>query len=432
MKLAGGPRMVAHWEPPELTLLAMGGHETTTSLSVQDIRRALPEREPAPGVFLPETPSKFFLRTKDQRYRAIGPESSPEWLYFLDDEQTAAVDSIYEAMVELLTTGEAPRIHFVLGGPGTGKTSILLNLLKRLDDGGVSDLMLELPEQVASYVRSATSIDLSRYMSTPEDQSTALARMVEHILERHCKRVTSGALGALVVALDPLQLDQPVEDKAFRSIVRRFEVATHQVRACYRQKEAVGKQTVRVITQVADSSPFVDPGKIKNFRQVHLELTQLSNSMEFRNPHGYTDARTNVTSEEFTQILSLIKSHPAGMWKHWPSVAVVLADPHYQELPRQWRTALDASRINHTVVGEREISSIKGVEFQHVLVVIGPELYAQLEQGFEGSGQAVYNRRRLLRIPFSRARDSLITLVPKGARRVTAGKRVFGTPKRER
>jgi hypothetical protein len=34
-----------------------------------------------------------------------------------------------------------------------------------------------------------------------------------------------------------------------------------------------------------------------------------------------------------------------------------------------------------------------------------------VEGGFKGSGQSVYNERRLLRIPFSRAKDSIVTFV---------------------
>lgn len=44
-------------------------------------------------------------------------------------------------------------------------------------------------------------------------------------------------------------------------------------------------------------------------------------------------------------------------------------------------------------------------------MLLGRDLYDRTNAGFEGSGQAEYNRYRLFRIPFSRAKDSLATFV---------------------
>jgi hypothetical protein len=54
---------------------------------------------------------------------------------------------------------------------------------------------------------------------------------------------------------------------------------------------------------------------------------------------------------------------------------------------------------------------MKGLEYQHVLLVINRSLFEELESGFEGSGRTIYHARRMLRIPFSRAKDSLVTFV---------------------
>jgi superfamily I DNA/RNA helicase len=58
-----------------------------------------------------------------------------------------------------------------------------------------------------------------------------------------------------------------------------------------------------------------------------------------------------------------------------------------------------------------QLTEIKGLEFQHAFLFIGQALFRDLQEGFSGSGQATYHRRRLLRIPFSRAKDSLVTFV---------------------
>jgi len=69
------------------------------------------------------------------------------------------------------------------------------------------------------------------------------------------------------------------------------------------------------------------------------------------------------------------------------------------------------NRVKAKIITLDEIRSIKGLEFQHVFLFLKRDLYEQVEYGFKGSGQRVYNQRRLLRIPFSRAKDSLVTFV---------------------
>ena len=63
------------------------------------------------------------------------------------------------------------------------------------------------------------------------------------------------------------------------------------------------------------------------------------------------------------------------------------------------------------MIGNGELSLIKGLEFQHVFLILDRATHDTLESGFEGSGVRVYDSRRLLRIPFSRAKDSLVTFV---------------------
>lgn len=60
-----------------------------------------------------------------------------------------------------------------------------------------------------------------------------------------------------------------------------------------------------------------------------------------------------------------------------------------------------------------DVESIKGLDFQHVLLVMGEANYREASAGFQGVGRRVYENRKLLRIPFTRARDSMTVLVLK-------------------
>jgi hypothetical protein len=62
-------------------------------------------------------------------------------------------------------------------------------------------------------------------------------------------------------------------------------------------------------------------------------------------------------------------------------------------------------------VTTNELRRIKGLEFQHVLMLLSEKTFAMLYSGFSGSGQRGYDLIRLYRIPFSGAKDSLVTFV---------------------
>ena len=100
------------------------------------------------------------------------------------------------------------------------------------------------------------------------------------------------------------------------------------------------------------------------------------------------------------------------MWSHWPSLLVALIDPELPSLPAGWDSCLQKSGISLDTVASGELDSRKGVEYQHAIVIMGSKLFVQLEEGFEGSGRTVYAQRRRLRIPFSRAKDSVVVMVP--------------------
>src|SRR4051794_3759009 len=95
LELGGGPRLLAHVGPGTVTLLTMGDHEVTGRYASRGtLRGDLARTEALPPAFVlghesffppPPDPDARFLRP-------YWPERSPDWLYFLDDEQTKVCD----------------------------------------------------------------------------------------------------------------------------------------------------------------------------------------------------------------------------------------------------------------------------------------------------------------------------------------------------
>ena len=98
------------------------------------------------------------------------------------------------------------------------------------------------------------------------------------------------------------------------------------------------------------------------------------------------------------------------LWKHWPPYLIAL-DPTLSVATLAIWTELLAPLSNNCTIKLGETDKIKGVEFQHVILVLPASVYAELQNGFEGATQRGYAARRLLRIPISRAKDSITVFV---------------------
>jgi hypothetical protein len=372
-----------------------------------DLRTA----KPAPYQFWPEYPSPFFVRQPDwsipSYYENEGDLS--EWLYFLEQEQTDVFCGIADDVSATLREWSSARSnHFVMGGPGTGKTCILLQLLKyRADEGYSAGIVIA--DHVAEYIEKSTNADLSKYRVDPFflpqrdvlliDDPVGLSGLFERSIQM--SRST-------VVAFDPLQLSESLTDSELSWLETFYDVKRHVLQVCYRQKEIVGKTTKHVVDIVAASTPFFRQDKIDNFRAERHTLTNIANEMRFVNPFGHIEHYENATVYDIQCEVNRILNYQWLMWKHWPGLLLLLdgcelSDAAYRALqPLMQRGYVQKLSF-------RDVEQIKGLEFQHVFIFMTQSKFQEIQTGFTGSGQKTYHQRRLLRIPFSRAKDSLVT-----------------------
>jgi hypothetical protein len=191
-------------------------------------------------------------------------------------------------------------------------------------------------------------------------------------------------------------------------MLSELDIETHILSGCYRQRENVGKATKQVIDAIADSTPFLRKDKIDDFRKRRGKLTEISNELEFRNPHGYSkyyeDATVGNLKTEVNRILEL----EYLWWTHCPGLLILLHDCQLSDEALAELNYL-MKRDYVILLPFENVDEIKGLEFQHVFIFINKLLFHEIHNGFKGTGQTIYHQRRLMRIPFSRAKDSLVT-----------------------
>lgn len=404
--ISGGHRMLASLKRERLILLDMGGHEIVGRYDSSKLRTDLLNHTPAPESFHIDNSSELFIKNPGGTNPAYYQEEiSSDWLYFLEDEQVAILEDIEYSIIEAGGTS-----HLIMGGPGTGKTSILVNLFHDLVDWGLRVGIL-FSDSLQSYLESSTSFPFSEFNVKGKRRSGLDVVLVDDptSLRLALNRGERDSHVSIVVAFDPLQLPEDLTDRSLRSIEREYKTQRHVLKTCYRQKETVGETTKRVVDTIADSTPFLVEDRINRFRSDRNEITLISNELTFLNPSGYTQYYVDATTANLTAEISRVLEQRWAMWRHWPGLMVLVEGSELPAAAEKLLSPLAEEGYVHTVFGLDNIESVKGLEFQHVFIFIRNYTFNEIQNGFTGSGQAAYHRRRLLRIPFSRAKDSIVT-----------------------
>ena len=384
----------------------LGDHDIVKFYSDNKYKNDIRTIKEAPRQFLPEKHSEFFKSYPDSDTSVKYPEEiSPDWLYFLEDAQFKI---FWDIVMRVETTKAKFSPIFIVGGPGTGKTCILLALLRIFADTE-HRIGIVLSDNLCEYVEASTQANISKYRVSLDDTFNLDLLLVDdpthdEILKALGLAGTNTAK-VVVMAFDPLQLDTAITDDEYDEIVRDNGVKTHKLNMCYRQKANVGKITKNIIDIVAISSPFADKAKIRWFRKDHKNLTDLANDLVFINPHGYTRDYDNPSIDEIRSEVKRIQKAP--MWQHWPSVLILLDGCQLPEVVRDVFRVIPKKDRKELLL--EKVEEVKGLEFQHVLIFMRKECHDELQTGFLATGRRVYNQRRLLRIPFSRAKDSVVT-----------------------
>lgn len=421
--VSGSHRMLAIWESELLRLLDVGGHEVVKLYDDGKLSIDSHQKYYAPRTFWPDDVYdglRFFSRNPCETYLEYGPEQHQDWFYFLSDEQEELVDDVLLEFDEEIQANKEPQSHLIIGGPGTGKTVVLFRLLKGLTDFGYTAKIAASDEVCRQISLSLPDVDLDSFHWTHNSDQVIDVLLVDdpngyQKIDEYLTLTRMGSVRSVVIAFDPCQLDSTggpsgLIDEQLSTLCSQHKVVPHDLRDCYRQKENVGEAVNKMLVAIAESSPFLAEHKKQTFHDAHTGVTQIANNMQFPNPYGYTEIYRETTCDDYIHEINRIGSKP--LWSHWPPLLIAIdrEDPGKVDQVLDWIESVPLSHERRIILAD-DFYSVKGLEYQHAFLFITAELYDQLENNFTGSGQSLYAKRRLLRIPFSRAKDSMVTFV---------------------
>lgn len=409
LKIAGAERLLAHFNDNKLILLDCGDHDVVQRYSDKKYYLDAVITYPATPNFWPEKRSTLIINNAEGLCEPkFIQELSEDWVYFLDTEQEEAVLKIVDWVGKFESSST-----LLLGGPGTGKTCVLLNLLKWFTDEEYNT-GISISSKLLEYIKNSTGIDLSQFIDSPFNKLDFEIMLIDDpskgSLESFLKSRKERQIKHLVAAFDPLQLDEPITDEYIREIKKLYGANLFFLNGCYRQKENVGKAAKQIFDSVAESSPFLAKEKKENHRREREIITKISNEIKFKNPQGYTFNYEKAMVDDVRKEVRRILGQKHLMWRHTPGLLILLDGCELSVEAKNEIYPLEKLGYVKTM-NFSKANEVKGLEYQHVFMFIHEDKYRELVQGFEGTGKAEYERRRLLRIPFSRAKDSLVVFV---------------------
>jgi hypothetical protein len=399
LKPTQADRLFAHWEPDKLTLLRVGGHDTTKKLTNSNLDKLLSTAKPARTTLQGKSISNFFKRGAST-YKSFSDENLDSWSYSLGKEQTTLVEDLTFSIWEAVQKEKLVN-HVVLGGPGTGKTIVLLNLLKHFQDIELS-VKVKISSSLQKQLSRSLPIDWVKFEVTDESADILLIDdpadfdfFEEEDREQHT---------VVIAFLDPLQMQCAPTDENLREI----NATQHILTECYRQKNEVGQAALESINQIAQSSPYFIYEKQVLYKQAYKKVTQISNDLTFVNPGGYTNSHEDADISSLKEEITRLKIAPKSRALEWLLVAFL--DIKSSKAPLWLKNELNVlqNKYKITLVDPTELDNVKGLEFQHAFCFMTTKLFEELNEGFSGSSVRIYEERRRLRIPITRAKDSVV------------------------
>jgi len=329
-------------------------------------------------------------------------ELSDEWIHFLDDEQAKISETLFQ---KLVVPSDEMSVEFVMGGPGTGKTVVLLNLATNLDQAGRA-VSFEASPNVIKYLSSGgRNVPGANKGFGPGVVALIDDPASSKVLADSLRKAKSAHCRAIVIGFDPLQWHERKMEANFRKIFESVNYVFYPLWTCYRQTSGVGKKTLELTEKIYHaSSRYLDTLKQKAEREELQPYIDLSLGMSFVDDSGRFVSYDKDIDENYKIEISRFRAR-IDRWTHTSPIAFVYDD----DLPKEFVKSLKngASGLNRTELPLSKYRDIRGVEFQELFLFVTSEFWNDLNTGKMGVGSEDWEKLACLHTILSRPKDSL-------------------------
>ena len=333
-------------------------------------------------------------------------ELDDKWVHFLDEEQSKISGEIFDLVLQ---PSDSMSINFVLGGPGTGKTVVLLNLANKLEKFGRS-ISFQLSKPVFRYLNSGpTKIPGVNFGPGPGVVVLIDDPIDSDHLSDLIRKSRSVKANSVVIALDPLQWHEKAMPENFEKIFANYNAKIYPLINCYRQSKGVAEKSMEITRQLfANNSRFILKEKQQIEKDNLAPFIKLSLGMQFVDDSGRYKIYTSEINDSIESEIKRFREREF-IWKHTNPIVFVY-DEHYSDKAKKFAQE-KAHGINRLDVNISRYQDIRGVEFQELFLFVSKNYWDSVTSGKKGLGSAEWERITCLHTILSRPKDGLCIFV---------------------
>ena len=371
------------------------------------LEKSTPRNKPNPDQQKVDISEIMSEEIKGEEFRYIFDEELDEkWVLFLDEQQSNVANNIYK---NLELPEDNIKIHYILGGPGTGKTIVLLNIAIRLENAGKA-VSFQLSQSVLKYLNSGpTKVPGANLGPGPGvilliDDPADLQSMNGII-----RQAKSSKCKAVVIALDPLQWHEKDMPEAFEKIWSNYENTTHKLDVCYRQSAGVAKKQLKLFTSLlGKNSRFLIEEKQKQERFDIAPYLNLSLDMTFVDEAGRYKIYLTDTQSNFIKEIERFRKREY-IWRHTHPIAFIYHDDlskDVKDYAKKYSQGLNRIEFSYS-----DYKKTRGVEYQELFLFLDRAFWDKINDGQQGLKTTDWQQIACLHTLFSRPKDGLVLFI---------------------
>lgn len=333
-------------------------------------------------------------------------ERFDEWVRFLDNPQVKVRDRILSS----ITNGEGSSIHLVIGGPGTGKTMVLIDLAYQIALSTELKPLLELPTSVRDYVeRSGLNIPGMRefdgdvWLVDDPVNFEALERTIEEAHQQN---------HSVVIGIDPTQWHGRRSIDKFYRFLDQADLNRYELQLCYRQGGVVGKKAISLIQSFLDkSSAFAKEERILAERAMAADWEQIClKNLSFSDQEGHFNFFEENYDLQKTFYEQLELAAKFQSYRNWPKVLFSYSSK--DSIPPEVHAAIASAKQDfpELTIREREyrkVGDVRGAEYETVLLLLTGEQIGILNRGIKSASTPEWEAATSILTFLTRAQNRL-------------------------
>jgi hypothetical protein len=308
-----------------------------------------------------------------------------DWVHFLDYDQEMVRDRILDSILGK----ENSNLILLLGGAGTGKTSLLTNLAFNLDELGIP-VSLRVNPGVRAYLasgkRTIPGLNANSYSTVGGilliDDPITLAGLGYEI------SVATKNGTKVVIGIDPTQWHQRRLAENWDEFKKTYEHNVFTLTTAYRQNEGVGAPALQLIKEFFKrSSAFIEYYKVAREHEQLRDAWEIClEQVEFKNTGGgITVSETGWSTMDFKNDLKNILAWETE--RSWPKL--LIGHEQFAGIPEEARTALESAKRKGLKYHQRSfgaVDQVRGTEYDFVILFIPKTKWLRMKTGKKAAG----------------------------------------------